>query len=144
MTLTSKSIFEKLPKRDHLFEDENIGVIVFCTEKMKHIIKGITSYENAIFLDIDISVSEVEDLFKKIMTGSNESHREHFGKMSLESLTEKEKLVSELFSKGFTQQEIGRMTRMKSKTVSSHLRSAMAKYHVKSLLEYRVKLSHIK
>ena len=59
------------------------------------------------------------------------------------ALTNKERKVSDLLRKGLSHNEISTITGITPKTVSSHLRSAMQKYKVSTLLEYRIKLIHM-
>lgn len=152
VALSSKSIFQKIPQRNRLFEDEKNGVMVFCTKKIMHLIKGMSGYENAVFIAVDAKIVEVKNIFKDILSGrkiklNGMSSRLNLDTLpdraTLDKLTARERLVSELFKIGKTQQEISKLTKLNVKTVSSHLRSAMSKYHVNSLLEYRVKLSNI-
>ncbi|WP_447886824.1 helix-turn-helix domain-containing protein [Serratia fonticola] len=142
--LSSKSIYEDLPKRDKVFGDDGNGVIVFCSEKMKHVIKGLSGYENAFFFTDDLSLLAVKSAFRDIMFGGSDSRKRIFERITVDRLTDREKLVSELIKKGKSQQQISKITGVNVKTVSSHLRSAMIKYHVNNVLEYIVKLSHDK
>jgi len=144
VVLSSKSIFEKLPKRDRAFGDDGAGVVVFCSENMTHVIKGMSGYENTIFFTDDLKLSDVKRVFRKIIFGDSNNRKEIFEKISFDRLTDREKLVSELLEKGKSQQQISKLTGMTVKTVSSHLRSAMCKHHVNSVVEYRVKLSYLK
>ncbi|WP_390902399.1 helix-turn-helix transcriptional regulator [Winslowiella toletana] len=82
--------------------------------------------------------------FRKIIFGGSDNRKEIFERISFDRLTDREKLVSELLEKGKSQQQISKLTGMTVKTVSSHLRSAMCKHHVNSVVEYRVKLSYLK
>jgi len=143
VALSSKSISEKLPRRERLFDDERTGVIVFCTEKMMHVIKGLEGYENAIFISIDRGVDEVKSIFKNILSSRADSRRSMFRGTVLSKLTDREKLVTRLFKEEMSQQEISRVTKMTVKVVSHHLRSDMTKYHVNTLMEYRVKLNYV-
>jgi len=143
VVLSSKCIFEKLPKIDKTFIDDDIGVVVFCSENMMHIIKGVSGYENAFFFTYNLNLSEVKSVFKKIIFGGEKSREIFFKEITLDKLTNREWLISELFNNGKTQSQINDMTGLSIKTISSHLRSAMNKYHVKNTLEYRIKLSNI-
>ncbi|MFF6013389.1 LuxR C-terminal-related transcriptional regulator [Rahnella sp. R3(2024)] len=77
------------------------------------------------------------------MFGTEGARKSLFIRTGLTPLTCSEKRVSSLLSKGLNQHDISRLTGINAKTVSSHLRSSMTKFKVKTLLEYRVKLSHI-
>ncbi|WP_447907964.1 helix-turn-helix domain-containing protein [Serratia fonticola] len=144
VVLSSKSIYEDLPKRDKVFGDDGNGVIVFCSEKMKHVIKGLSGYENAFFFTEDLSLLAVKSAFRDIIFGGSDNRKRIFERITVDRLTNREKLVSELIKKGKSQQQISKITGVNVKTVSSHLRSAMIKYHVNNVLEYIVKLSHDK
>jgi len=111
---------------------------------MTHVIKGMSGYENAIFFTDDLKLTEVKRVFRKIIFGGSDNRKEIFERISFDRLTDREKLVSELLEKGKSQQQISKLTGMTVKTVSSHLRSAMCKHHVNSVVEYRVKLSYLK
>lgn len=143
VVLSSKSIFEDLPKRDREFCDDSNGVIVFCSENMKHIIKGVRGYEHAFFFTEDLNLFKVKNVFRSVIFGGSDSRKEIFEKIIFDGLTGREKLVSELLKNGKSQQQISKITGINVKTVSSHLRSAMSKYHVNNALEYIVKLSYI-
>jgi|SRR5471030_253978 len=143
VVLSSKSIFEKLPKRERSFGDDSHGVIVFCSENMTHVVKGVNGYENAIFFTDKLNVLEVKRVFTNIIFGGSARRREIFEKTKFGHLTDRERLVSELLKKGMSQKQISQLTGINVKTVSSHLRSAMSKYNVSNLLEYRVKLLYI-
>lgn len=142
--LSSRNIYEYLPKRDGVFGDDGNAVIVFCSKKMKHVVKGLSGYENAFFFTEGFSLLEVENVFRNIIFGGNDSRARIFERITVDRLTKREKLVSELIKKGKSQQQISNITGVNVKTVSSHLRSAMIKYHVNNVLEYIVKLSHDK
>ncbi|HEJ9058995.1 TPA: helix-turn-helix transcriptional regulator [Serratia fonticola] len=144
IVLSSKSIFEKLPTRDRAFDDDGIGAIVFCSVNMEHIIKGLGGYENAIFFTEELSKKEVKEALKSIIFGRDDSRKKMFERIDFDELTDRERLVSMLFKKGKNQRQISNITGINVKTVSSHLRSAMFKYHVNNVSEYRVKLSYIK
>lgn len=148
VVLSSKSIFEELPKRNKEFGDgdsdgNSVGVIVFCTENMMNVIKGVNGYENAFFFTEKLSLLNVNEVFRSIIFGGGESRKRIFEKIHFDRLTNRERLVSELILKGKSQKQISNLTGINVKTVSSHLRSAMIKYHVNSVLEYIMKLSYI-
>ena len=79
-----------------------------------------------------------------IIFGGDDSRKKMFERIVFDELTDREKLVSVLFKKGKNQQQISKITGINVKTVSSHLRSAMFKYHVNNASEYSIKLSYIK
>jgi DNA-binding CsgD family transcriptional regulator len=143
VVLSSKSIFEKLPKRARSFGDESHGVILFCSENMMHVVKGVNGYENAIFFTDKLNVLDVKRAFANIIFGGSARRREIFENTKLAHLTNRERLVSELLRKGMSQKQISQLTGINVKTVSSHLRSAMSKYNASNLLEYRIKLLYI-
>ncbi|HHQ6628157.1 TPA: helix-turn-helix domain-containing protein [Serratia fonticola] len=144
VVLSSRIIYEYLPKRDGAFGDESNGVIVFCSEKMNHVIKGLSGYENAFFFTEGFSLLEVRSVFLNIISGGDDSHEIIFKRINIDRLTDREMLVSKLIKKGKSQQQISNITGINVKTVSSHLRSAMTKYHVNNVLEYIVKISYDK
>lgn len=141
VVLSSKSIFEKMPIREQ--SPNNDVVIVLCSENMSHIIRGMKGYDNTLFINDDIAIDEVSEIFSQIIFGSECSRKNLFEKKKYVCLTSKEKKVSELLKKGLNQQQIATVIGINAKTVSSHLRSTMAKYSVSNILEYRVKLQHM-
>lgn len=143
VVLSSRSIFEKLPKRERSQDDDSTGVIVFCSENMKHVIKGVNGYENAIFFTDNLNELEVKRVLSNVIFGGSASRKDIFKKTNFDYLTEREKLVSVLLKKGMSYKEISKLTGLNIKTVSSHLRSAMSKYKVNNVLEYWVKLLYI-
>ncbi|WP_067710031.1 MULTISPECIES: helix-turn-helix transcriptional regulator [unclassified Erwinia] len=143
VVLSSKSIFEKLPQRETSLGDDSTGVIVFCSENMKHVVKGISGYENAIFFTDNLNLVEVKRVLSNIIFGGSNNRRGIFEKTKFDQLTDREKLVSVLLKKGMSHKEISKLTGINVKTVSSHLRSAMSKYKVNNVLEYWAKLLYI-
>ncbi|EHH6605191.1 hypothetical protein J6Z66_003134 [Escherichia coli] len=143
VVLSSKSLFEKLPARNQSLGNDSNGVIVFCSENMSHVVHGIAGYENALILPNNISLTEISTLFLQLIFGKDISRKSLFTKCRTVNLTRKERCVSELLRKGLDQRQIVESTGMSAKAVSSHLRSAMMKYNVTSLMEYRVKLLYI-
>lgn len=141
VVLSSKSIFERMPIRER--SSNNDVVIVFCSINMWHIIRGMEGYENTLFIQHNISIDNVSEIFSQIIFGTECSRKTLFEKRKFVSLTSKERKVSELLKKGLNQQQIATVIGINAKTVSSHLRSAMAKYCVSNILEYRVKLQHM-
>ncbi|OKP17531.1 hypothetical protein BSQ40_28525 [Serratia fonticola] len=117
-------------------------MIIFCSEKMKNVIRGLSGYENAFFFSEGPSLLEVQDVFVDIIFGGSDSHKSIFERTTIDRLTDREALVSELIKRGKSQQQISNITGVNVKTVSSHLRSAMIKYHVSNVLEYIVKMSY--
>lgn len=143
VVLSSKSIFEKMPLRERTSNSEDGVVIVFCSRNMSHIIRGMKGYDNTLFIEHDISIDKVSDIFSQVMFGTECSRRTLFEKRRFVCLTSKEKRVSELLKKGLNQQQIAVAIGINAKTVSSHIRSAMAKFRVSNVLEFRVKLQHM-
>ncbi|WP_431295523.1 helix-turn-helix transcriptional regulator [Rahnella sp. PAMC 25559] len=110
---------------------------------MTHILTGITGYDLVSCISVDIKLERVAQIFFVLMFGTEGARKSLFIRTGLTPLTCCEKRVSSLLSKGLNQHDISRLTGINAKTVSSHLRSSMTKFKVKTLLEYRVKLSHI-
>lgn len=141
VVLSSKSIFEKMPVREK--STSNDVVIVFCSQNMSHIIRGMRGYDNTLFIQHDISIDKMSEIFSQIIFGTECSRKNIFEKRAFVCLTSKEKKVSELLKKGMNQQQIAMAIGINAKTVSSHLRSAMAKHRVSNILEYRIKLQNM-
>lgn len=144
VVLSSKSIFEKMPNRENLEKRNGSLSVVFSSKNMFNIISGINGYENSLFLPYDIEMGKVREVFYELIFGSDASRRMLFEKKNLVNLTSKEKKISQLFNDGLNQQQIAKSLGLNAKTVSSHLRNAMMKYQVGSLIEYRVKLKYMK
>lgn len=142
VVLSSRSIFEKLPERS-LSPDRRGAVIVFCTFSMSEVVRGIRGYENALFIAPDTGLDQILDIFKIVMFGSPLIRDNLFLRTENLALTNKERRVSDLLRKGLSHNEISSITGITPKTVSSHLRSAMQKYKVSTLMEYRIKLIHM-
>jgi len=142
VVLSSRSIFEKLPERSSSL-DRGGAVIVFCTFSMSEVVRGIRGYENALFIAPDTGLDQILNIFKMVMFGSPLIRNNLFVRTENLALTNKERKVSDLLRKGLSHNEISTITGITPKTVSSHLRSAMQKYKVSTLLEYRIKLIHM-
>ncbi|RYJ11914.1 hypothetical protein C5Y41_20605 [Rahnella variigena] len=142
VVLSSRSIFEKLPERSPSL-DRGGAVIVFCTFLMSEVVRGIRGYENALFIAPDTGLDQILNIFKMVMFGSPLIRNNLFVRTENLALTNKERKVSDLLRKGLSHNEISTITGITPKTVSSHLRSAMQKYKVSTLLEYRIKLIHM-
>jgi DNA-binding NarL/FixJ family response regulator len=142
VVLSSRSIFEKLPERSPSL-DRGGAVIVFCTFSMSEVVRGIRGYENALFIAPDTGLDQILNIFKMVMFGSPLIRNNLFVRTENLALTNKERKVSDLLRKGLSHNEISTITGITPKTVSSHLRSAMQKYKVSTLLEYRIKLIHM-
>lgn len=142
VVLSSRSIFEKLPERSPSL-DRGGAVIVFCTFSMSEVVRGIRGYENALFIAPDTGLDKILNIFKMVMFGSPLIRNNLFVRTENLALTNKERKVSDLLRKGLSHNEISTITGITPKTVSSHLRSAMQKYKVSTLLEYRIKLIHM-
>jgi DNA-binding NarL/FixJ family response regulator len=142
VVLSSRSIFEKLPERSPSL-DRGGAVIVFCTFSMSEVVRGIRGYENALFIAPDTGLDQILNIFKMLMFGSPLIRNNLFVRTENLALTNKERKVSDLLRKGLSHNEISTITGITPKTVSSHLRSAMQKYKVSTLLEYRIKLIHM-
>lgn len=143
VALSSKSILEKLPQKGRLFDGENTGVIVFCTDRMMNVIKGLDGYEQAIFISADADVEEIKRVFTQALINGSESRKGMLREKGLDRLNDREEWVTKLFKEEMTQQEISELTKMSVKLVSHHLRSAMTKYQVNNLLEYCVKHNYV-
>lgn len=142
VVLSSRSIFEKLPERSPSL-DRGGAVIVFCTFSMSEVVRGIRGYENALFIAPDTGLDQILNIFKMVMFGSPLIRNNLFVRTENLALTNKERKVSDLLRKGLSHNEISTITGITPKTVSSHLSSAMQKYKVSTLLEYRIKLIHM-
>lgn len=142
VVLSSRSIFEKLPERSPSL-DRGGAVIVFCTFSMSEVVRGIRGYENALFIAPDTGLDQILNIFKMVMFGSPLIRNNLFVRTENLALTNKDRKVSDLLRKGLSHNEISTITGITPKTVSSHLRSAMQKYKVSTLLEYRIKLIHM-
>lgn len=142
VVLSSRSIFEKLPERSPSL-DRGGAVIVFCTFSMSEVVRGIRGYENALFIAPDTGLDQILNIFKMVMFGSPLIRNNLFVRTENLALTNKERKVSDLLRKSLSHNEISTITGITPKTVSSHLRSAMQKYKVSTLLEYRIKLIHM-
>jgi len=142
VVLSSRSIFEKLPERSPSL-DRGGAVIVFCTFSMSEVVRGIRGYENALFIAPDTGLDQILNIFKMVMFSSPLIRNNLFVRTENLALTNKERKVSDLLRKGLSHNEISTITGITPKTVSSHLRSAMQKYKVSTLLEYRIKLIHM-
>ncbi|RJT53709.1 helix-turn-helix transcriptional regulator [Rahnella variigena] len=142
VVLSSRSIFEKLPERSPSL-DRGGAVIVFCTFSMSEVVRGIRGYENALFIAPDTGLDQILNIFKMVMFGSPLIRNNLFVRTENLALINKERKVSDLLRKGLSHNEISTITGITPKTVSSHLRSAMQKYKVSTLLEYRIKLIHM-
>ncbi|RBQ35611.1 hypothetical protein C2125_02645 [Rahnella aquatilis] len=142
VVLSSRSIFEKLPERSPSL-DRGGAVIVSCTFSMSEVVRGIRGYENALFIAPDTGLDQILNIFKMVMFGSPLIRNNLFVRTENLALTNKERKVSDLLRKGLSHNEISTITGITPKTVSSHLRSAMQKYKVSTLLEYRIKLIHM-
>lgn len=142
VVLSSRSIFEKLPERSPSL-DRGGAVIVFCSFSMSEVVRGIRGYENALFIAPDTGLDQILNIFKMVMFGSPLIRNNLFVRTENLALTNKERKVSDLLRKGLSHNEISTITGITPKTVSSHLRSAMQKYKVSTLLEYRIKLIHM-
>ena len=140
LVFSSHFVYKAIPKRNFVFDQESSFVIVFCSESMMRIIKGITGYETSLFISLRTGVMEVKKIFQSIFWGGKEDGLCNATKVHLGCLTHKEKVLSSLLKKGMSQMEISLITSTPIKSVSSKLRSAMSKYYVDNLLEYRLKL----
>lgn len=143
VVLSSRNVFEKPPVRSDVTSESSHGVIVFCSEHVKHVIRGLSGYERAIFFTDHTNIAEMKEVFSKIISCGLKFRNGVFFHESLKKLTHREVVVSTLFKQGNSQAQISCITGMGVKTVSSHLRSAMDKYYVNNTIEYLVKLSYV-
>ncbi|MGG8473142.1 helix-turn-helix domain-containing protein [Rahnella sp. PAMC25617] len=142
IVLSSKAIYEKIPEQI-LKKKKNHAAIIFCSDSMTHILTGITGYDLVSCIPMDVKLEKLAQIFCVLVFGTEGAKKSLFTKTGLAPLTCNEMRVSSLLSKGLNQHDISQFTGINPKTVSLHLRSAMTKFKVKTLLEYRVKLSHI-
>lgn len=142
IVLSSKAIYEKVPE-EIINKRNHHAAIIFCSESMENILTGITGYDLVLFISTGVKLYKLSKIFCVILFGTKDARKSLFARTGLPPLNSNEIRVSLLLSKGLNQHDISRLTGITTKSVSLHLRSAMTKFKVKTLLEYRVKLSRI-